>query len=132
MGTLLAALGGALMKAVFPALATALTAAVMAVLKRQFERLGLELSSQQEQRVKQIVLDVVLRVEELARRNDLTGQQKADIAQTELRAALPELSEEAIAKMIDTTLPVVRSRGIATNAGKMIQLPPGVQMMRAQ
>jgi hypothetical protein len=124
--------GGVLLKTIFPILATALTTALMAVLKRQFERLGLEVSAQNEQRIKQLVYDAVLQVEELARRGELTSQEKAGTALIALRSKLPEMEDDEIASLIDTTLPVVRSRGIASNAGKVpvpVQLPPGAKVI---
>lgn len=115
---MLTALLGFALKALLPTLGTMVTAAVMAVLKRYFAKLGLELSAANEARVRDLVAQALLQVEEMARRragqgSSMSGQEKADMAIDLLRRKLPELGADDISELIDAELPKVRAAIVA-------------------
>lgn len=113
-----AAFGGQLLEWVLPTLATAIAGLAMAILKKQLAKLGIELDEKQETRIRQIVHDAIVRTEEVARREPMTSAEKAVYTERTILEQAPELDPATARHMVDVMLPIVRSRGISSEAGK--------------
>lgn len=112
-GSILGTIVSTLVEPILITLIGVIAAQVVRILNTQAKKVGLELTEAQQQRLKAIVADALKRVEELARRQHLTGDQKR-VAATDaiLSAASAELgkefSREQVGRMIDAVLPDVR------------------------
>lgn len=109
MDTLLTHVGQVLLDTVLPPLATAVAALAVAVLARYTKKLGLDLTAQQEARLRVLVADTVKRIEEQARRAPMSSQQKATRAIGAIARQRPDLSDAEIRDTIDAVLPDVRA-----------------------
>jgi hypothetical protein len=114
MGDVLGTIGRGLWEAVLPSMATVLSAMLMLVVKRFLAKQGLELTTQQEVRLKQIVKEKVNAVEERAHRGEIARDDKHEAAVTAVvRAAtedktIPNPTREEASEVIDATLGATR------------------------
>jgi hypothetical protein len=82
----------------------------MALLKKLTDRAGLALTEAQLDHLARLVESVILRVEEIARRQpEMSSADKATLAVQLLREKRPDLSETASRELIDAVLPRVRA-----------------------
>jgi glutamyl/glutaminyl-tRNA synthetase len=115
MSDFIGSIGHALWEAVLPSMATVLAGMVMLVVKRFLAKQGLELTTQQEVRLKQIVKEKVNAVEERAHRGEIDKEDKHEAAVTAVvRAAtednsIPNPTREEASEVIDATLGATRS-----------------------
>jgi hypothetical protein len=111
------AIGKGLLELVLPGLATVIAGQVVALLRRLATKQGIAITAAQEERLRKVVADVIRRVEEAARRQHMTPDQKRTAATDgilrELAGVMPQGSEaptrETVGKMIDSVLPTVRA-----------------------
>lgn len=114
-GSIGSAIGQGLLEVVLPGVATLAAGQSVRLLGKLAKKQDLDLSAAQEERVRRIVADAIMRTEELARRSQtMTGDQKrtatTDAVLHELRIEGEAPSREAVGKMIDTALPAVRAK----------------------
>ncbi len=108
---MLSLLSGFLIKLVLPAVGSALSALALRILNQQLKRVNISLTSEQEARVRELVRDAVLQVEEIARRDkSLTSADKASLAEDLVKSKLPDLSTAEAQRQIDAVLPEVRKQ----------------------
>ena len=93
-----------------PTLGTIISALMMRLIKAQADKVGLELTAKQIELLTRLVELAVLRVEEMARRTDMTGDQKAAAAVAIIRAQRPDMTEKEAKNLIDAVLPKVRAQ----------------------
>jgi len=111
------AIGKGLLELVLPGLATIIAGQVVALLRRLAKKQGIAITEAQEARIRKLVADVLRRVEEVARRQRMTPDQKRTAATEgilrELAGEFPPGTEpptrETVGKMIDSMLPQVRA-----------------------
>lgn len=119
-------IGKALVQVVLPLAGTALAGAGTAVLKKQLSKVGLEVTAQQEQQLRQLVFDAVTRTEEVARRDpSMTGGEKAAYAEQTVLARMPDANIADVRHFIDVALPNLRSRGIGAAPKVVVAQAPG-------
>lgn len=103
-----------LFRVALPALATGAAGLVVAVLQRQFKKLGIEITEDQQAAIRRIVRDAILAVEELARREpEMTSAEKVTAAEVLIVEKRPDLSPEKVRELIDAELPKARAAGYA-------------------
>lgn len=130
-GSIGGAIGKGLLELVLPGLATVIAGQVVALLRRLAKKQGIAITEAQEERMRKLVADVIRRVEEAARRQPMTAEQKrvaaTDGILRELTRELPVGSEaptrETVGKMIDSVLPKVRAE---LEPLPMVVLPPAL------
>lgn len=106
---------GLILKFVLPTLGTALSGLVLRLLAQQLKRVNISLSADQEERVKQLVKDAVMQVEEIARRTPMSSPQKQQMAEEIVAAKLPKLLPAEMRSTIDAVLPEVRRQLTPSN-----------------
>lgn len=109
MGGLLAGVGLQLVHLVLPSLATIISGLIIALATKQLQKLGIQVTNEQDARLRQLVRDGILAAEEAAHRiPSLTSEEKRAIAVNTAAARAPETSLAAVNRTIDQTLPLVR------------------------
>lgn len=110
-GNIVGGITSALVNVALPVLATAIAALVVGIAKRYLTRLGLELTAEQDRRLRELVAEAVAAVEEMARRkDDLKGEDKREQAKALILDRLlsePDVvvpSAGAVDKAIDAAL----------------------------
>jgi outer membrane biosynthesis protein TonB len=88
---------------------TAISGLVIAVLTKKLQSMGLTVTEQQQDRLRQLAVDAIHAVEEQAHRDKtMTGPDKHDAALDILRTQLPKTPEKELVHQLDAQLPVVR------------------------
>lgn len=109
MGEFFGTIAAKLVEVVLPTLATAIAGLVVVLLRKWSQKAGLDLTEQQEQRIRQIVVDAIARAEEIGRRETLSSEDKRTIATQSVRRQVRDLTDSQIAELVDSTLPAVRA-----------------------
>lgn len=96
-----------------PTLATVATSAVTALITRQAKKINIDIDEKQQQQIKNLVFESVIRVEEMARRNPtMTGEDKRAAVVADVAEQAPKVERSKVESLIDSALPLVRSKGI--------------------
>lgn len=93
---------------VLPPLITAIAGLLVAVLARQFQKLGLVVTAQQQDQMRVTVRDALLAVEEQARKTPMTSDTKRQVVIAMVRNKLPDVTNSDLHLQIHAQLPVVR------------------------
>jgi hypothetical protein len=107
-------LGQAVFREVFPIIASAAGVMAVAVLQRLFKRIGLDLTEKRAAVVRQSAENIIVAIEEEARRRLVSGEEvmpsveKRDQAILRLIEKHPSLKEEDALELLDALLPKVR------------------------
>lgn len=113
MGHILDLVKDGLVQLVLPSLATVIAGYGIAFLKRMLERYGLKITTEQEERLRQLAKDAVLRAEELASKRikaggtGMTPNEKLTFAVNEIQARMPDLNLPDAAAAVEAALPKV-------------------------
>src|SRR5688572_9826093 len=102
-----------LVELVLPGLATAIGGMVVALLSKYLKKVKIELTAEQEARLREIVADAVRSTEEVARRQAKVGvpmssDEKDDMTAATITAKMPDLPPLELRNAIDAALPQVR------------------------
>jgi hypothetical protein len=122
-------IGKGLLELVLPGLATVIAGQLVALLRRLAKKQGIAITEAQEERIRKLVADVLRRVEEAARRQPMTPEQKRTAATDGIlrelagttHAGLDPPNRETVGKMIDSVLPKVRAE---LEPAPVILVPP--------
>jgi len=109
--------GGQLIALALPILATIIAAQLVKLLQRQLKRIKIELTTEQEDRLKVVAHDAIMAVEEAARRSAMSPAAKKDMAVNKVIAKLPHVAEEAAHEAVDAQLPVARAKLVPATPG---------------
>jgi beta-phosphoglucomutase-like phosphatase (HAD superfamily) len=109
LGDVLGSIGGRVLEVFLPALITVAATAITGVLVRLFQKLGLQVSEEEEEQVKRTVMDALKRMEEEGRREQLSGEQKRNRAAQIIKQKHPKLDPKVVPGMIDAALPEIRA-----------------------
>lgn len=114
-GALFGWLGQTLLEVVLPSLATVIAGLVIGLLSRYLKKVKIELTAEQEARLRAIVEDAVKATEEVARRQATAGtvmssRDKDSMTATAVLNAMPDLPAGQLRTAIDAALPEVRKR----------------------
>lgn len=112
---MLSLISGFLIKLVLPSVGTAISGFVLRLLQQQLKRVNISLTAEQLAVVKDLILDAVMQVEEIARRVPMSSPDKeamaTSIAQRKMKdLKMPEMTGTEVQKTIDAVLPEVRAR----------------------
>lgn len=108
MGEFVGWVGSQLLELVLPALATVIAGLVVGLLRKMLKKLQLELTAEQDTRIRQLVADAVRTVEERSRRDGLSSREKADAAMAIVADQVPQVRALDVQRMIDAALPGMR------------------------
>jgi len=123
MRGLLGALGSGLVELVLPSLATVISGFVIALLRKKAKQAGLDLTAQQEERLKQLVRDGIRKAEEVSTRSVKLGEpalapvDKQAVALDYVQNQLPDLDTNKVLEAIDVQLPRLRAINFGPNPG---------------
>lgn len=110
MGEVLGWLGQQLLQVVLPTLATAIAGLLVGLLTKYLKKINLEVTIEQEERLRKIVEDAVKATEEAARRATMSSAHKDDLAQRIVRTQVPDIPPHKLRVAIDAALPEVRKQ----------------------
>lgn len=116
MGDIAGTIGKGILELVLPTLATVIAGYVVLFMKRLAAKHGVDLTEKQEERLKQIVVQKVHAVEEMAHRDPgMTGPEKheaavqAVVAEATADNSIPNPSRAKASDVIDATLGATRA-----------------------
>lgn len=130
MEGILGAVGDLLRELVLPSLATLIGGLVVGLLAKYLKKAGLELTQAQQDRIRALITEAIRATEEASRREAMTSEEKRtrtiDAARTAitLDPALPDLSREDVAEVMDAQLPLVRKEQVGVPT-KPVPSTPG-------
>ena len=104
------ALTSKLLEIGLPIIIAPIAALIVAILSRQLQKIGLQLTNEQESQLKHLVVQAIQAAEEQARRGEIPNATKRDVAIQELRLLRPAMSVDDLEQKIDATLPEVRAK----------------------
>jgi hypothetical protein len=109
VGEFLGGFGLQLMHLVLPSLATILSGLIIALATKQLQKLGIQVTNEQDARLRQLARDAIMTAEEMAHRHpELTGVEKNAIATNQVVSREPTINVATAARVIDQQLPLVR------------------------
>lgn len=108
---MIAEFGALLVKAVLPGVATVAGGYLVGLLHKALKAKGVELTDAQDARIRQIVTDAIMRVEEVGRRNPgMSPTAKESLATLYIQDSVTHLAPEDIQGWIESVLPAVRAQ----------------------
>ena len=120
-----------LIELVLPALAAAVAGYAIVALRKVAQRFGLALSEEQEAKIRRVIHEAILRVEELKRQGAQANQAPLSpsaalaVAARDVKAILPALDQAEIEARIHAELPKIRARVFSPQATINPGLPGG-------
>lgn len=104
MGDFFSVIGEKLIEVVLPMLATTIASLVVGLLAQLMKKNGLELTKEQEEKLKKVVIQAVKATEEAARRAPMSGAEKRHMASELITSQLPEADPLKVHVAIDAAL----------------------------
>lgn len=102
--------GMKLLEIALPSLATVIAGLLVAFLTKKLQSIGITVSQQQQDRLKELAEHTVLAVEEQSRRKVMSSQQKDSAAVQTIKSKLPGADIADVRNAVDAALPTLRAK----------------------